>query len=138
MTDDIILKSEKETDEFAQELSKNLKKGDIIALYGDLGSGKTYFTSCLCKHLGITDTVSSPSYLIMHKYEGKISVYHLDLYRLSSEEEVLELGLEEIFEEGITIIEWPEIAEFILPKNTIRLYWKILGNKREVKIEKPA
>ena len=135
----VILNSPKETDKFAKDLAKELTDGDVIALYGDLGAGKTYFTSCLCKHLGSNDTISSPSYLIMHEYEGStFPIHHLDLYRFSAEEEVLELGLEEIFENGITIIEWPEIAEFILPKKTIKLYWKIEKDKRIVTLKKPA
>ncbi len=138
MIKEIVLQSINDTNKLAEEISKKLSVGSVVALYGDLGSGKTYFTSQLCKLLGSDDIVSSPSYLIMHEYSAKYPIYHLDLYRLSSEEEVLELGLDEIFEKGVTIIEWPKLAEFILPKDTIKLYWKIQSDKRIVKMDLPA
>ena len=138
MTKELVLNSIKDTDKLALEISKILSEGSVVALYGELGAGKTFFTSKLCRYLGTNDIVNSPSYLIMHEYVGKFRIFHLDLYRLSSEEEVLELGLNDIFEKGVTIIEWPELADFILPKNTIKLYWTIKSDKRIVKIITPA
>ena len=128
----VTLTSLKDTEDFAKEIAKNLKKGDVIALYGDLGAGKTYFTSKLCYYLGSNDVVNSPSYLIMNEYQGKYPIFHLDLYRLGSHDEVLELGLHELFESGITIIEWPQLAEFILPEKTIKLIWTFDDTNRKV------
>ena len=132
----VILTSLEDTDNFAKGIATTLSKGDVLALYGDLGVGKTYFTSRLCAYLGSSDTVNSPSYLIMNEYNGKYLIFHLDLYRLGSQDEVLELGLHELFESGITIIEWPQLAEFIMPKNTLKLFWTFDNNNRKVEIIK--
>lgn len=126
----IILKTEADTNNLAKSISKNLKLGDVIALYGPLGAGKTFFTKCLCRHLGITENVSSPSYVLMNEYEGKYSVAHLDLYRLGSPEELLELGLFDLFENRITIIEWAEIATEILPATTKKIRFEFSGSDR--------
>ena len=130
----VTLTSLEDTDNFAKEIAATLSKGDVLALYGDLGVGKTYFTSCLCAYLGSSDTVNSPSYLIMNEYNGKYPIFHLDLYRLGSQDEVLELGLHELFENGISIIEWPQLAEFIMPTNTLKLFWTFDNNNRKVEI----
>ncbi|MDY6914784.1 MAG: tRNA (adenosine(37)-N6)-threonylcarbamoyltransferase complex ATPase subunit type 1 TsaE [Candidatus Cloacimonadota bacterium] len=116
-----ILKSKQDTKELAKKIASKLRKGSVLALYGQLGSGKTFFTQHLCKYLNVHENVSSPSYVLMNQYKGKLPVYHLDLYRLTSLEEVFELGLEEIFEDGISIIEWPEVAEELLPKHSIKI-----------------
>ena len=99
----VILKSKKDTDKLAKEIAENLQLGDVIALYGELGAGKTFFTQRLCKHLGVEENVSSPSYVLMNEYSGKYPVAHLDLYRIDAEEELLELGLYDLFENRITI-----------------------------------
>ena len=131
----IVLKSEKDTINFAKEISEKIKVGDVLALYGELGSGKTFFSRHLCKFLGVEENVSSPSYVLMNEYQGKYSIAHLDFYRLGGLEEVLELGLHDIFETGVAIIEWPEIGEEILPENCIRLYFYFDGNKRWIEFE---
>jgi tRNA threonylcarbamoyladenosine biosynthesis protein TsaE len=119
----VVLNSEEDTIKLAQEISGKLTGNEVIALYGELGAGKTFFAQALCTFLDVTEYVSSPSYVIINEYEGKFHISHLDLYRLKNEEEVLELGLEEVFENGITIIEWPESAEQMLPDNTKRFYF---------------
>lgn len=130
----IELKTEQDTISLAKEISKSVKMGDVLALYGDLGAGKTFFTKHFCKFLGVDENVSSPSYVLMNEYLGDYHIAHLDFYRLGNIEEVLELGLHDIFESGITIIEWPEIGEEILPEKTIRLKFFFDGKNREVKI----
>jgi tRNA threonylcarbamoyladenosine biosynthesis protein TsaE len=136
MLEDRILRSEDDTISFAKELAPALKQGDVLALYGELGAGKTFFTQQLCKFLGVTENVSSPSYVLMNEYVGEYVIYHLDLYRLDAAEEVLELGLYDLFEDSITIIEWPEIADGMLPDNTIHIYFKFDGSNRNVKIKR--
>jgi tRNA threonylcarbamoyladenosine biosynthesis protein TsaE len=126
----IILKSKKDTDNLAEEIAKTLKLGDVIALYGELGAGKTFFTQKLCKYLGVEENVSSPSYVLMNEYSGKFSVAHLDLYRIDAEEELLELGLYDLFENRITIIEWAEIADRLLPDNTKKIRFEFDGSNR--------
>lgn len=131
----VELDSEQNTIDLAKEIAQTTKVGDVLALYGELGSGKTFFTKHFCKFLGVDENVSSPSYVLMNEYMGKFSIAHLDLYRLGGVEEVLELGLQDIFESGVTIIEWPEIGEEILPDNTKRFRFKFDGYKRIVEIE---
>jgi len=131
-----ILRSEDDTIAFAKELASKLKKGDVLALYGELGTGKTFFTQQLCKSLGVTENVSSPSYVLMNEYMGFFTIHHLDLYRLDAAEEVLELGLYDLYDEAITIIEWPEIADGMLPENTIHIYFKFIGTYRKVTVKK--
>jgi tRNA threonylcarbamoyladenosine biosynthesis protein TsaE len=128
----IILESEQATDNLAKEVSQNLILGDVIALYGPLGAGKTFFTQRLCQYLDVRETVSSPSYVLMNEYQGKFPIAHLDLYRLGTAEELLELGLFELFEEHLTIIEWAEIAEDVLPENTKKIRFELSGSNRIV------
>ena len=102
-----------ETKIIAQKVAKGLKKGTTILLRGDLGTGKTTFTGFLCEALGVEDVVSSPSFTIVKEYYAKdFKIYHIDLYRLSSEEELIEIGFDEIIndESSVKIIEWPDIA----------------------------
>ena len=136
MQEERILRSEDDTIEFAKELAPKLKKGDVLALYGELGAGKTFFTQQLCKFLGVKENVSSPSYVLMNEYHVNFIIRHLDLYRLDSVEEILELGLHDLYEDSITIIEWPEIAEGMLPENTIHIYFDFIDSNRKVTIKK--
>ncbi|MCK5050733.1 MAG: tRNA (adenosine(37)-N6)-threonylcarbamoyltransferase complex ATPase subunit type 1 TsaE [Candidatus Cloacimonetes bacterium] len=136
MQEERILSSEDDTIIFAKELAPKLRKGDVLALYGELGAGKTFFTQQLCKFLGVTENVSSPSYVLMNEYVGTYIIHHLDLYRLDAAEEVLELGLYDLYENAITIIEWPEIANGMLPKNTIHIYFEFIDQNRKVRISR--
>lgn len=134
MSRTVILNSEEDTIRLAREISREISERDVIALYGELGAGKTFFAQVLCSFLDVSEYVSSPSYVIMNEYDGKFHISHLDLYRLKNEEEVLELGLEEVFENGITIIEWPESAEQLLPGNTKKFYFDRTQERRTVTI----
>ena len=134
MSRTVILNSEEDTIRLAREISREISERDVIALYGELGAGKTFFAQALCSFLDVSEYVSSPSYVIMNEYDGKFHISHLDLYRLKNEEEVLELGLEEVFENGITIIEWPESAEQLLPDNTKKFYFDRIQERRTVTI----
>lgn len=136
MHEERILKTENDTIKFAKQLAPKLKKGDVVALYGELGTGKTFFTQQLCKFLGVRENVSSPSYVLMNEYIGTCIIRHLDLYRIDTAEEVLELGLYDLYEDAITIIEWPEIAEGMLPENTIHIYFEFIDPDRKVTIKK--
>lgn len=135
MKKELILKNEEESKQFAVSLAKQAKKGDIYFLYGELGAGKTFFVTNFCRELGVTDYVSSPSYVLLNEYDAKdFTVFHLDLYRLGSPEEIYELGITDFTEEGILFIEWPDIAEEILPKERIEIYFEVIDNYRKVKI----
>ena len=135
ISEEKILRTEKGTTLFAKQLAQKLIIGDVVALYGELGVGKTFFTQRLCNFLEVDEDVSSPSYILMNEYSGICTIRHFDLYRLESEEEVLELGLHDLFEDAITIIEWPEIADEILPENTIHIYFEFVGEDRKVTIQ---
>ncbi len=128
---EIILQDKEQSKKFSQAISQELKLGDVLALYGELGAGKTFFTQNLCSYLNVKDYVNSPSYVLMNEYYGDFNIYHLDLYRLNDSEEVLELGLEELIPQGLTIIEWPEIAEDFLPKETIKIYFSYFEDSRK-------
>lgn len=101
--------SEQETEQLGEQLAKQLKPGTVIAYEGDLGAGKTAFTRGLARGLGITERVTSPTYTIVNEYPGKIPLFHFDMYRLSSSEELFDIGWEDYLERGgILAVEWSE------------------------------
>jgi tRNA threonylcarbamoyladenosine biosynthesis protein TsaE len=124
---EVFTSSPKQTQELAQRIAKKLKPKDVIVLIGDLGAGKTFFTTCLTKALGINARVQSPTFVLVREYEDKSApvikkIYHADLYRMTNIEEVLDLGLLAFMDEpALTIIEWPELIIDRLPKRTIRI-----------------
>ena len=135
----LITRSPKETQRLGYKIGKLLKRADVVALIGELGSGKTCLVQGLMEGLGVLDNYkgSSPSFVLINEYKGRVPVYHFDIYRLDNVEEVVKLGYEEYFYgKGVTIIEWADKIEKLLPPNCIRIYLKILNEKeREVKIE---
>lgn len=107
MEERYISNSLEETEKIAENFAKTLKSGDIVLLSGDLGAGKTQFTKGVAKGLGINDTIPSPTFTIMNSYENRL--FHFDLYRLHSFEELINVGAEEfLYSNGISILEWPE------------------------------
>lgn len=121
----IITHSSEETWELARELAPILSEGDLINLTGDLGAGKTVFTKGLADGLGITIPVTSPTFTIIKEYEGRLPLYHFDVYRLASPDELEELGADEYFYgNGVTVVEWGDKVEEVLPDE--RLNIKIL------------
>lgn len=112
-----ISKNEQDTIIFAENFAKNLSIGDIVVLSGDLGSGKTKFVEGILKHFGLENEISSPTFTIVNEYESNnINIYHFDVYRLEDSDEFYAMGGDEYFSNGISIIEWGEIIEDILPK----------------------
>lgn len=115
-----------ETIKFAKDLAVKLKAGDIVALTGELGAGKTCFTKGLAEALGVTEYVKSPSFTILNIYNENekdlLPFYHIDLYRIENKLELVDLGLDEyVYGRGVTVIEWAERIEDELPSNTIRV-----------------
>lgn len=113
-----------ETQTLGEQLGQTLKSGDVIALIGDLGTGKTCLTQGIARGIGIApdEVVSSPSYILINEYNGTIPIYHIDLYRLETAAEIAELGLTEYMDsDGICIIEWAERMEHALPENHMRI-----------------
>lgn len=100
-----------DTLKFGTEFAKELKDGDIVALYGGLGAGKTVFTKGIAKGLGIVDEVVSPTFTLLKEYEGDKKLFHFDLYRIEDEEELEHIGFYDYLgRDGICVIEWPENA----------------------------
>ena len=112
--------SEKETKQLGFNLSKKVVKGSVISLRGSLGAGKTVFAKGFAEGLGITEAIVSPTFTLVQEYDGVLKMYHLDLYRLSGEDEFESMGGEDfLYTDGVTLIEWSEKIEDMLPDNTI-------------------
>lgn len=135
----MITKSAEETIMAGEKLGKKLVEGDIVALSGNLGSGKTTFTKGIGKGLGVKNPrhINSPTFVLIKEYAGKIPLYHLDLYRLDGLKEIENIAIEEyIYAKGVTVIEWAEKIKCILPEKHISVKFKVAGeDKREVVIE---
>ena len=117
-----------ETQEIGVKIGGQLNPGDVVALIGDLGVGKTCLTQGIARGAGVcqNETVNSPSYILINEYEGKIPIYHIDLYRLEQIEDIIALGLEEYLEgDGICVIEWADRMGELLPERHIQV--KITG-----------
>ena len=118
----IITNSPEETKKIGEKVGKLARPGDLLAFYGELGAGKTCFIQGISQQLEVKDYVVSPSFTIINEYQGKIPIYHFDLFRLGNAEEILELGYEEYFYgEGLTVIEWAEKIEPLLPKEHLKI-----------------
>ncbi|MCK4518722.1 MAG: tRNA (adenosine(37)-N6)-threonylcarbamoyltransferase complex ATPase subunit type 1 TsaE [Candidatus Omnitrophica bacterium] len=127
----VIARGEEETKKIAGRLAGFLRPGDVLALVGNLGSGKTTFVKGLARGLGVNGLVVSPSYILLREYKAKPPLYHFDLYRLGYYEEVELLGYEEYFYgNGITCIEWADKIEKLLPKSYLRIQFEFLGEKK--------
>lgn len=130
-----VTHSEQETVELGIKMGKLLEAGDIVLLYGDLGAGKTVLTRGIALGLGTKDVVTSPTYTLMHRYEGRVPIYHFDLYRLGGPDEVLDLGYEEFFYgDGVSIVEWPERLEYLCPEEHVRVRIEVAGDGKKRRI----
>ena len=114
-----ISHSTEETEKFAFELAANVVPPKVICLAGELGAGKTAFTRGFARAFGIEKGVSSPTFTLMHRYDGTISVKHYDLYRLSDPDELLDIGFEEEIESGISLIEWADNFMDLMPPDRL-------------------
>jgi tRNA threonylcarbamoyl adenosine modification protein YjeE len=129
----------KDLSKLAYQVSQKVSKGDIITLTGDLGSGKTQFSNYLINHLSDNKIqVTSPTFNILQIYKLKhLEIFHYDLYRIEKKLDLMQLGLEDTLHLGVSIIEWPEMANYLLPDNIINI--KIMfsdkyKNKRNIEI----
>jgi tRNA threonylcarbamoyladenosine biosynthesis protein TsaE len=109
--------SYEETQKIAADFAKTLKAGDVICMYGDLGAGKTAFVQGLAKGLGIDEPITSPTFTIVNEYSGTLPLYHFDVYRIDDSDEMYEIGYEEyVYGDGVSVIEWPQLIDDILPE----------------------
>lgn len=124
--------------EYSQRLLKDFPNARVLAFTGEVGAGKTTFIQQICKQLGILEVVSSPTFALVNEYGyidaqsgSKHSAYHLDLYRLRSIEEALDIGIEDYLYSGkYCFVEWPEIIEPLLPEDTLRIHIEILSDSQ--------
>jgi len=131
----IISKNPEETQEFGKKIGKNLFPTSIIALSGKLGSGKTTLIQGIGQGLGITTPIKSPSFTLINEYQGFLPLYHFDLYRLSGEEEIEELGYEEYLfkKKGVVVIEWADKMESFLTFPHLKIKIKMIDfSQREI------
>lgn len=135
----LISNSENETKLIGKKFAERLKKGDVVVLTGDLGSGKTKFTEGVLQYFELNNEISSPTFTIVNEYANeKETIYHFDVYRLEDEDEFYAIGGEEYFQKGICLIEWGEMIEKALPNKYIHIsFSRNLDeeNIREIKIE---
>ena len=112
-----ISNSYEETQKIAADFAKTLKEGDVLCMYGDLGVGKTAFVQGLAKGLGIDEPITSPTFTIVNEYSGALPLYHFDVYRIADSDEMYEIGYEEyVYGDGVSVIEWPQLIDDILPE----------------------
>nr|MBQ3462299.1 tRNA (adenosine(37)-N6)-threonylcarbamoyltransferase complex ATPase subunit type 1 TsaE [Clostridia bacterium] len=135
-----ISNSYDETLTIASEFAKTLGEGDVLCMYGDLGAGKTAFVQGLAKGLDIDEPITSPTFTIVNEYEGTLPLYHFDVYRIADSDEMYEVGFDEyVYGEGVSVIEWCELIEDILPEKryniTITKNYEKGDNYREIEIE---
>lgn len=133
--DIVIIKDKKETENFGRKLAENAEPGTVIALIGDLGTGKTALTKAIADGLGVAETITSPTFNIVRQYEsGRIPLYHFDVYRIDDIDEMYELGYEEyFFGEGVCVVEWADMIEEIIPEDAIVIRMEY-GEKEEERI----
>lgn len=141
MTQEITTNSEQETLEFAREYASRLQKGEVIALFGDLGAGKTVFARGVAQGLGVSQNISSPTFVVMKIYSadsaGIKTFCHIDTYRINSSRELLDIGVEDYLkkEDTVVLIEWAEKVSDILPAGTKKIELEYLSSgQRKIKL----
>lgn len=117
---ELILNSVEETLNIGKQLGSLCNKGDIICLVGDLGTGKTHISKGFAEGLNITDHVTSPTFTIVNEYDGRLKFYHFDVYRVDDPDEIAAIGFDEyIFGDGVSVIEWANYIEELIPKESL-------------------
>jgi len=128
---EFITDSEEKTNCLAEQFAAIAKKGDVFALFGTLGVGKSVFSRAFIKKLTAAEEVPSPTFTLVQSYPFQdMEIYHFDLYRLKSPQEIFELGFEEAVYQGISLIEWPEKAGNFLPKDIFQIHISMQENQR--------
>mgnify|MGYP001152895623 CR=1 FL=1 len=128
-------KNSKETIKLGERIARYLKKGDIVGFIGELGTGKTTMIKGIVKFFS-SDKVFSPSFVIINEYKDKIPIFHFDLYRIKSFDELIDIGWNDYLDKGIILIEWADRIKKNLPKKTIYVKIKNIGeNERKIEIK---
>jgi tRNA threonylcarbamoyladenosine biosynthesis protein TsaE len=128
-----------ETAAVGEALGRTLRASDVVALYGELGAGKTCFVQGLVRGLDVTGHATSPTFVLVNEYRGRLPVHHVDAYRTESLTELIDLGLLDLMGgDGVTLIEWADKAEGLLPPRTIRVRIEGVGDEpRVVAVARP-
>jgi tRNA threonylcarbamoyladenosine biosynthesis protein TsaE len=136
----LVAASPEETAAAGETLAARLGAGDVVALTGELGAGKTCFVQGLARGLGVARAATSPTFVLVNEYRGRLPVHHVDLYRTETLTELLDLGLEDLLEgEGITLVEWADRCEPLLPARTVRVHIEGVGDEpRRITITEPG
>ncbi|MGE7272795.1 tRNA (adenosine(37)-N6)-threonylcarbamoyltransferase complex ATPase subunit type 1 TsaE [Brevibacillus panacihumi] len=120
-----------QTQNFAERLAGFLQPGDLLALEGDLGAGKTTFTQGLARGLGVRNVVNSPTFTIIKEYQGRLPLYHMDVYRVG--DDVDSLGLDDyFFGEGVCVVEWASLIEDVLPPERLTIFLRTAGDEQRL------
>lgn len=133
--------SAEQTAALGERIARLLFPGDVVGFFGELGSGKTRLIQGICRGLGCREIVSSPTFIIINEYHGRYPIYHFDLYRIESEQEIFDLGYEEyLYGAGICLIEWAERMPTLLPEERLEIHLQNLfqpgqENWREIAIQ---
>jgi tRNA threonylcarbamoyladenosine biosynthesis protein TsaE len=140
MTREFITGSPEETAAMARGLGEGAKPGDVFALIGELGTGKTVIAKGIALGMGITDDITSPTFTLLEVYEHALPLYHFDLYRIDRAGELDGLGFDELwYGDGVSVIEWADRAGDRLPGDSIRIHISYVGEgERRIVIEYPA
>ena len=135
MQSEMLLRNEQEVMEYGFRLGRNAAPGQVIALTGDLGAGKTTLTKAIAKGLGIGEVITSPTFTIVKEYRsGRLPLFHFDVYRIGDIDEMYELGYEEyFFGDGVCVVEWADLIEELIPEDALRISIAY-GEKEEERI----
>jgi len=136
MNNNVIIRKKvasiKETAKIAEDFANQLQEGDVVALCGELGTGKTFFVRKVAEALNYENLVTSPTFVILNIYKADMMIYHFDLYRLEREQELENVGFSEYLNKnGIVFVEWPEVAKNFLPAEYYLVKLKIIQDKRK-------
>jgi tRNA threonylcarbamoyladenosine biosynthesis protein TsaE len=139
LTETVISHSPEETFAIGERLADRLGPRSVVACVGELGAGKTCFLQGLCRGLGIESDVTSPTFVLVNHYRGRLPVYHVDAYRTETLTELIDLGVEEFLHgDGVTVIEWADKLRPLLPRHTITVTLSGLGDEpRRIVIDSP-
>lgn len=137
---EFIVNNVEKTEKIGEQIGNLANKGDIICLIGDLGTGKTHLSKGIAKGLSIQDHITSPTFNIVNEYEGRIKLFHFDVYRVNDPDEIAAIGFDEyIFGDGVSVIEWANYIEDLIPEEsltiTIEKMPELDENTRRIKIE---
>ena len=129
--------SERETEQAGETLARRLVPGSVVALYGELGAGKTAFVRGMARALGVTGPITSPTFTIVNEYAGNIPLFHFDMYRLASADELFDIGWDDYLARGgVLAVEWSENVESAFEDGVVRVYISREGDsRRKIRVE---